>query len=235
MILTTPKDYAKLCQDCYKEKSDSDLISTVTSEFKNEPIVLDDKSKNNEGYFGRAYIFTKTEDGRCFIIFAHRGNDEIFDCDNNVRKSLERTPKQIKIASNFVSNTINYCKKGGFIAKRVEHTGHLFGAVVAETLSITEGHTQAITFESPGSKNIIKNKVNFIKKLKIEDEMKRKIITYNTKNSLIKTCNLQAGNVYILTNIGNDHSINEIVSNGFNSEGIAIAIPQKENLNISRL
>ena len=167
------------------------------------------------GYSGRAYLNTQNHQ----IIIAHRGTDiayyfdeqqglgmtidnriweTIKDLDDNMDILKGKIPQQQLEAARFFTEKARETYKEKYPGKevRILHTGHSLGAVLAELMAV-EGHTEAITFESPGSYPMVQELIR-------KDSLKKpsyKITTYNTLPNAINRINPPAGEViYLIEN-----------------------------------
>lgn len=192
------------------------------------------KAFGKGGYFGRAYINTKTDQ----IIIAHRGTDIDFnrlkkdgiqfssdrtfkdlirDIDDNYDIFKGEIPYQQLAAAKFFTEIVkqDYAAKYGNKDPKIIHTGHSLGAVLAE-LSAVEKNGKAVTFESPGSSPMIEK---LLEKHKI-NRNSFKIITYNTVPNAVNLTHQPAGKVYYLKDY--DHSMS--TDDAFSDKAIQAAI-----------
>ena len=215
----TPKDYALLSRDAYRKKNritpkyceDSLLcnmpahIEHITHRFKtNNPLI---------GYSGKAHIFRNKDTNECDIIFAHKGTKGILDLDDDMAIFLKKAPNQTKSAKKFIKKTKDFCEAKGFKICKIENTGHSLGAIIAEVITVTEKHNKAFTFDSPGSKEMIKEHGQVAL-----EEARRKIVNYNARINPINFINRKAGEVYTLNDVWT-HDIASFLNHGFDKNG----------------
>lgn len=162
------------------------------------------------GYFGRAYIDQRSQQ----LVIAHRGTDidwqaletadgnqeiEIGDQLWDIFKDLDddydiysgKVPmQQLQAALKFVQATSTaYVEEFGH-EPTIIHTGHSLGAVLAELCAISDG-SQAVTFESPGTKPLADDLANY---MRIEPQQ-ADITIYNAEPNSINTLHEQSGRV----------------------------------------
>lgn len=232
----TPKNYAMLSQDVYKETTSlSDKFHTI--------IDFDSASPDNEGYFGRAYVSIENRpmSKLCSVVFAHRGTDGISsfsDHDDNLRILLGRAPQQIEVAKNFIKDVVQKIEgEQKLIIIDTSHTGHSLGALVAQTLvaeRCSVNYTEsAIGFDSPGATESIKARGHVTQEfLRNTNRVNQLITIYNSAPNLINSCNTQVGTTHTFENV-EGHSIDGIVSNGFDANGNA-QVRRTPHRNINR-
>ncbi len=186
------------------------------------------KSFGKGGYFGRAYINTRSNQ----IIIAHRGTDIDFnrlkgndlnfstgisfkdlirDIDDNYDIFKGEIPYQQLAAAKYFTELVklDYEKKYGKKNPQVIHTGHSLGAVLAE-LSAIENKGNAVTFESPGSNPMVEK----ILELNKVDKSSFKIITYNMVPNSVNLTNAPAGKVYYLKDFDQSLKTDDPYSDG---------------------
>ena len=131
------------------------------------------------GYHGRAYVNHHSKE----IVIAHRGTSELENWRTNL-KLLDGTPDQILVAAHEFCEFVENATKDDYIGFRISHTGHSLGGVIAEVMAC-KFERDAVTFESPGSKPILKNlrKMNYVS----IDPSDVKIIGYFAEPNLLST------------------------------------------------
>lgn len=152
------------------------------------------------GYKGIAIINSMTK--HIIITNAVVGNkiDEGFEVIGNSDILNGKLPKQYENLNLFLLKVI---EKIGGMDKVKDHTftctGHSFGALLSE-LAVAEWHKKltinAVVFDSPGSKTIIKNNEQWGEKAAnniYEDDL---VIIHNASPNVINTLNPQVGKVY---------------------------------------
>ena len=147
-------------------------------------------------YFGRAYINKHNE-----VIISHRGTDvslmnptSYMDLWSDFKMIFNHIPNHYVAAEAFVNYVIKeYLCSNNLLDAKVSFTGHSLGASLAE-LTAAHFHFPAITFESPGTSDIIHNKPSFnaLKSdLKFSDSdikyAQNNIITYNDAPDFINS------------------------------------------------
>jgi hypothetical protein len=192
------------------------------------------KAFGKGGYFGRAYINTKSNQ----IIIAHRGTDIdlnrlkgreinlskglnfkelIRDMDDNYDVFKGEIPYQQLAAAKYFTEIVkqDYKQKYGKENPEIIHTGHSLGAILAE-LSAVENKGKAVTFESPGSSPMVEK---YLKTVQV-DKNSFKIITYNNVPNSVNLTNPPAGKVYYLKDFDDSKTKND----PFSEEAIQAAI-----------
>ncbi len=192
------------------------------------------KAFGKGGYFGRAYINTKSNQ----IIIAHRGTDIDFnvlkgkeiqlssnislrdllrDIDDNYDIFKGEIPYQQLAAAKYFTEVVKLEYEEKYDQKNpvIIHTGHSLGAVLAE-LSAVEKNGKAVTFESPGSSPLIEK---FLTNQNIEKNS-FKIITYNNVPNSVNLTHAPAGKVYYLM----DFDQSKINEDPFSEEAIQATI-----------
>ncbi len=107
------------------------------------------------GYLGQAYkIEGYTEK---LIIIAHCGTviSENGDLAANGLFLMNLLHAQFAVASHFVKQVMDIIKKDFSSPVRILHTGHSLGAILAEVLAFENDDHFAVTFESPGSYELL--------------------------------------------------------------------------------
>jgi tetratricopeptide (TPR) repeat protein len=177
--------------------------------------------KGESDYFGAIYINDEIQQ----VVLAHRGTDSLGAILEDMRGVFfNRISPYKKEVFNFVADAINLvrCKQG----YRLSFTGHSLGAFLAE-LSVFYVHSHfnlpdvnAVTFESPGSKESLERMQSNLDSIILEQ---LDIVGYVSYPNLINTCNKHVGTLYHiepnLRKIGwvhgwytkNAHSINGII------------------------
>jgi len=192
------------------------------------------KAFGKGGYFGRAYINTKSNQ----IIIAHRGTDIdlnllkgksiefskdmsfmdlIRDIDDNYDVFKGKIPYQQLAAAKYFTKIVklDYEEKYGKKNPAIIHTGHSLGAILAE-LSAVEEKGLAVTFESPGSSPMIEK----VLETSNVDKNSFKIITYNNVPNAVNLTHPPAGKVYYLM----DFDKSALSEDPFSDEAIQAAI-----------
>jgi hypothetical protein len=157
--------------------------------------------EGKSGYFGVIYINDETQQ----VVLAHRGTDSLGAILEDMKGIyFNKTSPQKEEAFNFVADAINLVRdKQGY---RLSFTGHSLGAFLAE-LSVFYVHNHfhfpdvnAVTFESPGSKESLKKMQSNLKPIILEQ---LDIVGYVSYPNLINTCNKHVGTLYyIKPNLG---------------------------------
>ncbi|MEZ4662931.1 MAG: WXG100 family type VII secretion target [Caldilineaceae bacterium] len=183
-----PADYALLSQAAYEEGGQFPASSKEYLEKRGwRPFAT---YSNDYGYSGTAYINTKTKE----VVIAHRGTDSLFgidglggtDTDDDIMIASGKAPQQYEKSQAFVNRVHQQMASAGYGDYTVKHTGHSLGGVLAD-LHASQRNEQAITFENPGSKEILGD-LN-----RTYDP--RNHITYQNNPNLINKTNQQAGYV----------------------------------------
>ncbi|MBY0580837.1 MAG: hypothetical protein K2P53_04060 [Rickettsiales bacterium] len=147
---------AKLSLEVYGDSGGSlpsGWITLITSSDKDVP----DAAKEGH-YYGKAY-----KDSNNNIIIAHRGTQVTYgDLCNDYFMWLNSVPGEYNSAVAFIDYVVNhYLCTNGITDAQVSLTGHSLGAALAE-LTAAHFHFPAITFESPGTYEIMKNNAHGI-------------------------------------------------------------------------
>lgn len=184
---------------------------------------------NDNGYFGRCYVTDwDAANGPYIILFAHRGSIlEIFDNKIGVLQiALGRIPRPFIEGYRFVQSTIDaFLDTRGpddipkFEQSQILMTGHSLGAVISDLMVAEElawfihrmnrlpMRIRAVTFENPGTKNIIGK---YLQNIKLDDGkyipqslieqttllMPYYSTTYLADMNIVNTCNEQAARAF---------------------------------------
>jgi hypothetical protein len=164
---------------------------------------IDQVKEGESGYFGAIYINDEIQQ----VVLAHRGTDSLKAILEDMRGILlNRMSPHKEEAFIFVANAINLVRDKK--SYRLSFTGHSLGAFLAE-LSVFYAHdhfnfrdVNAVTFESPGSKESLEQMQSNLKRISLEQ---LDIVGYVSYPNLINTCNKHVGTLYhIKPNLG-DH------------------------------
>lgn len=180
----TPYIYALLSRAVYEpgggQPPASWSILTTTDEYE---LSLD-------GYFAAAYV---NQQGQ--MVIAQRGTDGLDDIGNNFLISLEAVPAQVLYAGIFIDECLEE-----YIARFPQQdpkmattfTGHSLGAVIAEVVA-HEFQLPAVTFDSPGSRQIIIDKTVNGKPLVPNNSL---VTTYQSGPNYINRVNAHVGTIH---------------------------------------
>jgi WXG100 family type VII secretion target len=83
-------------------------------------------------------------------------NSDGNDLDDDAQLALEGAPDQFHESQTFVRSVMSQIQAGPYSEYSVSHTGHSLGAVLADLHAAQYGQ-QAVTFDNPGSKEILNN------------------------------------------------------------------------------
>ncbi len=152
---------------------------------------IDQVKEGKWGYFGAIYINDEIQQ----VVLAHRGTDSLKAILEDMRGILlNRISPHKKEAFYIVEDAINLIKsKQGY---RLSFTGHSLGAFLAElSVFYTHDHfdfpdVNAVTFESPGSKESMELMQPNKEPIKLEEF---DIVGYVSYPNLINTCNKHVG------------------------------------------
>jgi hypothetical protein len=165
-------DFAAFCYDVYFEEIDQVKLAEGW-------VTFCDSAQMEEtayGYFGRCYTRKTTKDNKDYleISFAHRGTvvdlNKIYTMAANV---LSDVLLKASVEPLQITPAINFCKKAlvkiadhfqNIIIYYPIHCGHSLGAIISDCVSQILGKSElssglTITFENPGSLNLIKKLV----------------------------------------------------------------------------
>ncbi len=155
--------------------------------------------KGTSGYFGAIYINNKEN----HIVVAHRGTNSLLSVVEDVRGVIRNaTSPQKEEAFALVNEALKLLRED-YEGYRVSFTGHSSGAFLAE-LSVfyckRQGlhNVNAVTFESPGSKESLEKLQSNLQDHAI-DLNNLDIIGYVTYPNLINTYNHHVGTMYTIT------------------------------------
>lgn len=155
--------------------------------------------KGTSGYFGAIYINTKMN----HIVVAHRGTNSIGAVIEDVRGVIcNATSPQKEEAFALVNEALRLLREE-YEGYSISFTGHSLGAFLAE-LSVfyckRQGfhNVNAVTFESPGSKESLEKLQSNLESHTI-DLSNLDIVAYVTYPNLINTYNHHVGTMYTIT------------------------------------
>jgi hypothetical protein len=118
------------------------------------------------------------------------------DLDDDAQLAFEGTPDQFHESQRFVRSVMSQMGSGPYADYKVSHTGHSLGAVLADLHAAQHGQ-QAVTFDNPGSKEILNN----LGVLYNHEQH----ISYQSHPNLINTTNTPAGYaIHIQLNTASD-------------------------------
>ncbi len=83
-------------------------------------------------------------------------NSDGNDLDDDAQLALEGAPDQFHESQSFVRSVMSQVQGGPYSEYKVSHTGHSLGAVLADLHAAQYGQ-HAVTFDNPGSKEILDN------------------------------------------------------------------------------
>jgi hypothetical protein len=144
---------------------------------------------NSNGYFAAAFANGNR------VVIAHRGTDlkNLATLKADLQIAGRNVPDQYTNAKKFVSQVMANSQK---IASPVYfQTGHSLGAILAE-LAAAEFNTNAVTFESPGSRPIIQKMASGAQLKTYLANADAKVSTYNAAPNMINTVNGHVGTLY---------------------------------------
>lgn len=136
------------------------------------------------------------------------------DFDDDAQLALHRAPDQFHESQAFVRSVMSQVQSSDYAGYTVSHTGHSLGAVLADLHGAQHGQS-AITFDNPGSKEILDN-MNVLYD-------REKHISYQSHPNLVNTANTPAGHSVnirlqtesdkfgIIRDTLHDHSLDNIV------------------------
>ena len=176
---------AALSSDVYNDNLNvSDQLKGWTRIHSTPEVVI-------SGYFGAAYI--DSIDNPSKIIIAHRGTNNIQDIIEDIAIINNRPFSQLFDAACFTKKVLRVSPRDCTIS----HTGHSLGAIIAEIMSyMTFGSRKCITFENPGSLEILKRWL--INENPDISAVKKYSTIIQSRVNMIDTCNTQMGTVYNL-------------------------------------
>ena len=155
--------------------------------------------RGTSGYFGAIYINTKVN----HIVVAHRGTNSLLSVVEDVRGVIRNaTSPQKEEAFALVNEALRLLRED-YEGYSVSFTGHSLGAFLAE-LSVfyckRQGlhNVNAVTFESPGSKESLEKLQSNLQDHAI-DLNNLDIVGYVTYPNLINTYNHHIGTMYTIT------------------------------------
>lgn len=141
-------------------------------------------------------------------------NSDGNDLDDDAQLALEGAPDQFHESQGFVRSVMSQVQSGPYADYHVSHTGHSLGAVLADLHAAQHGQ-QAVTFDNPGSNEILNN-------LQILYDHNQHI-SYQSHPNLINTTNTPAGyavqiqlnttsdKIGIIRDTLHDHSLENII------------------------
>lgn len=182
-------EYALLSQHVYEG---SKLKKEVCLPNNDKWVILEVKENKESGYFGAIYINDETKQ----IVLAHRGTDSFKAFLEDIWGIYlnKNTPQKIE-AFVFVGKAIELANAKNY---HLSFTGHSLGAFLAE-LSVFYAKREifldvnAVTFESPGSKDCMEKMQPNLGCIDLE---KLDIITYLSTPNLVNTLYKHVGTVY---------------------------------------
>lgn len=189
-------DLAKFSRNAYGDINKQYIINGFTEIFNS-----DDFNYQYTGYYGIAYRNLNTKE----IIIASSGtnfdgsrgvNDLAQDLLNNLEISRGQIPPQFSQAALLFAKKVLKHFDNQIKLYKVFFTGHSLGAVLAELTKFVIDqemtiNSKAITFDSPGSKEIIDKLAVYELTMPING-----IISYNGEENHINSCNYPSGLVY---------------------------------------
>ena len=194
-------EYAVLSEYVYSNIKKGEVIKIKLGEEWEWEVIDTRNGKNN--YFGAIYKNNK----RRQLVLAHIGTQSLGNILEDFQVMvLKLISPQQEEANKYTKEAIELAKNEGF---RLSFTGHSLGALLAE-LSVYWCHNQywsfdvnAVTFESPGSKDIIDKRLLPNLNNNIDQEM-LDIVEYLSYPNLINTWGYHIGTVYqVYPNLGN--------------------------------
>lgn len=139
--------------------------------------ILQTSEEIDNDYYGIAFKNDKTKQ----IIIAHRGSANLSIIMKDIQILGSHEPEQYIQAKSFTEKLEKEHKN--FI---LSHAGHSFGGVLGELLAYRR-HEVAITIDTPGIKNMVKNKSS-------QDVLyEPRILTYLSSPNVINTCGEHIG------------------------------------------
>jgi tetratricopeptide (TPR) repeat protein len=142
----TPYVYALLSQRTYDPDRDDNTLKDWDKVATSQDLLKDSQFAKND-YFGIAYRNKNTNE----LVIAHRGTKTLKDLKSDMHIALGKVPEHYEPAKLFLTRV-----KEKYGNPYISHTGHSLGAVLAELLAYEDG-TSAVTFDSPGTRNILEN------------------------------------------------------------------------------
>ena len=140
------------------------------------------------GYFGRLYTKGDT------AIIAQRGTAGIIDIINDIGLVFEQLTAQFSPANEFYDYVKNYTCTNHPEVKYLAFTGHSLGAALAE-LSAVKHKYAAVTFDSPGTKEILINKAEDFP-LDAIAYGDNNVVTYNAAPNIVNTMAEHVGTIH---------------------------------------
>jgi len=234
-------EYAVLSKNVYNDIKQGDIVNINSEEWG----VISTK-RGNSGYFAALYRNDKTKQ----LVLAHRGTQSFGSVMADLHGIiLNQITSQHEAAYYFTKEAVEEAKKSNV---HLSTTGHSLGALLAE-LSVYWCHDKfnyedinAVTFESPGSREIIEGKMfpNLVNNS--IDLEKLDIVQYLSYPNIVNTWGHHIGTVYqiepMLGNLGwvsgwytkQAHSISNIVKIFEKSEAKTRILMQDWPLGVER-
>jgi len=202
----TDHEYALLSQHVYKKGKARPIEGTpFITMYRGWKVVLTKESPS--GYFGSVY---RCDTSKQFVI-AHKGTSGFSDLYEDIHGVLFNKYSAQKDDAFLLVNLIIHQIRVHRPDYKISFTGHSLGAFLAELSvyyavnSLDFPHVNAVTFESPGSKQSMKlqiehDVIHLGKKTPISKEQIQKldIVTYLCYPNLVNSCNEHVGTVYTI-------------------------------------
>lgn len=203
VVQIPPREFALMSEAAYEEGE------ALPAELDNAGWRVYMAVDGSDGYHGIAYI----NEGSNRVVFAHRGTNPdasiISDLDDDFQLWRGEPPGQFATSRNFVENVSRELAASGRGDMPVIHTGHSLGAVLAD-LNAAQDETRSITFENPGSREILENMGN--------RHDPNDFVAYQSSPNLINQTNRPAGHAFRV-NTGVERSAAGIIDVAFGPAG----------------
>lgn len=182
-------DCAAMCQKAYKKDSTAQVNywSTIATSDATLVSAQDVNAIKKTNYYGIAFCNEKLK----IVVFAHRGT--VMDVKGSLVQDISilssTPPSSMNLAKKFSDKIMsNYAGYGEL------HTGHSLGAILAELMAYLR-NAKAITFESPGSKEMITKLIEYNKESLLEQtqRLNSAILTLVNNPNIINTCQSHFG------------------------------------------